>query len=741
MTRQIRHRTITLTALAALCLLLPASATATAPRSVASWYASSGRAVSGPTHPAVACTIADPVNGQRTFVDRPRYGPDGSSRPLYVGDGFHDETVECQVPLSGPSSIVAPLKVHVPLGSGAKVELRPVVPGTNAPAIVGCGAGYFGCGTTADGSGPSYSPTDGYLGGSIPSGATELDLTITCGISCPTGLVVGDQGDVLGGVLTGADPPQVALMREEWDGSSPGWRDGSPFPCGGACPGPSDDMTAPIAWTNARNLDVQANLFGQLAGWGVRLDRAFDGSAGNGVSGSEVGADGITSPTGPTVVFGFQGSGFMDTQSLSLSLAGAEGHHVIHVGASSPAIADGLPGGWEHGDSTDTAIQIALDHVAPVVALSAEGTSPSAAGLARSVHFRAVAESSETSPVTGGDAGARCWGPGAAPPYPPPALGDQFGASGDGGYSAQVEPSTLNAAEGVVNVDPGASAGADCWVGVRLKDQAGNTGAFQTLRVSVPPAPPNEDGGNGPSGPGTSSTGPSAHPLRARILLATKPIRVVMTRICKRAAHSKRRACRLVKRTIGSSRPRPVTVAFGRRRGIYGRLLSAAGRPVAGASVRVFERTLLRGARYRLVRTLRTSATGRFVDTVRPGPSRAVRFSFAGTRSAGPTAATIRVFYAGSVSARVSRARDRLVVSGHLRGPLSAHRGIRVSIQAARRGGSFHTIASTRTDRKGRYRVMLRRWPASGARVRAVVWAQSAFAYEQAISPVTREIR
>jgi hypothetical protein len=83
-----------------------------------------------------------------------------------------------------------------------------------------------------------------------------------------------------------------------------------------------------------------------------------------------------------------------------------------------------------------------------------------------------------------------------------------------------------------------------------------------------------------------------------------------------------------VRGSFRSSGRRVATFANGRSALIGGRVVDAAGRPLAGATVCVSGRTLAAGARREALGTVLTGSEGRFAYRLPPGPNREVTFAY-----------------------------------------------------------------------------------------------------------------
>jgi hypothetical protein len=152
-----------------------------------------------------------------------------------------------------------------------------------------------------------------------------------------------------------------------------------------------------------------------------------------------------------------------------------------------------------------------------------------------------------------------------------------------------------------------------------------------------------------------------------------------------------------------------VTVGFGRRVVVRGRLRGIDGAPIAGARIDVEEQPTLGIGRV-VTAAATTGADGTFSATVGRGPSRTVRLSYAGALGAVKqlklrvrSSATLRVGLAGVVV----RYRGRV-----LSVPLP-RRGKLVEIQGRAPGAGWKTFARRRTSRRGvfagTYRLRIRR--------------------------------
>jgi hypothetical protein len=192
------------------------------------------------------------------------------------------------------------------------------------------------------------------------------------------------------------------------------------------------------------------------------------------------------------------------------------------------------------------------------------------------------------------------------------------------------------------------------------------------------------------------ASGAAAHlslPLRIPTALNAGGVRVV------RGRHGKRRE------VLVST----ATAPYGRRVTIRGRLTTAGGNPLTNTDVDVLERTDLPDQPWVRVGIVRTGANGGFTYTALRGPSRAVRFSYAGTALIRPQAADVNVRVRAKTSIDVSRRSvvngDEVVFRGRVRGGPMPSTGKLLQLQAYSRGGwrTFATPRASARTHKWRY--------------------------------------
>lgn len=179
-------------------------------------------------------------------------------------------------------------------------------------------------------------------------------------------------------------------------------------------------------------------------------------------------------------------------------------------------------------------------------------------------------------------------------------------------------------------------------------------------------------------------------------------------------------------------RRKRVTVPYGRRVRVSGRVTGADGAPLAGATVCLVSQSDASGAGLRREESVVTRADGRFSARLATGTTRDV---WALRRlSGGAIADQLRVFVRAKVTARPSRDTlrngQRFTVSGRVPGPIPRG-GVLVALQA-RRGARWQPFALARTNRRGRYKMGYRFTRTTGVqryRLRTFVPPQSGYPY------------
>lgn len=196
-------------------------------------------------------------------------------------------------------------------------------------------------------------------------------------------------------------------------------------------------------------------------------------------------------------------------------------------------------------------------------------------------------------------------------------------------------------------------------------------------------------------------------PLRipTQVLVAVAP-HTVST--CRRARG--RRVCRH-RRVRPRLRPtQSLRVGFGRRVALVGRVQSLSGLSVAGAPVRIDEQPLGEHSR-RALTTVTADRWGRIAYRAPSGPSRIVRFSYAGTNvlkpSVGRAIATVPARSSLRTNHRVLRNGRSVVFRGRVGGGYIPFGGKLVELQVLARG-RWRTFASKTTNGAGRWRYRYR---------------------------------
>jgi hypothetical protein len=191
---------------------------------------------------------------------------------------------------------------------------------------------------------------------------------------------------------------------------------------------------------------------------------------------------------------------------------------------------------------------------------------------------------------------------------------------------------------------------------------------------------------------------------------------------------------RLAVRFAVSSRE-TLTVPYGRRVMLRGRLSAASRRGLGRVALDVLERPARAGAREIAVGSVRTRADGTFSYTLaRHGPSRTVRLSTVRdvTGRVGAASRPLRLRVRAASSLRVSLRGITVRFSGRvLTGPLPDG-GKRVKLRGRAPGYAWAPFVSVRTDRHGRfsgsYRLQAHR-PGVDLQIRVVVPMQRGYPY------------
>jgi hypothetical protein len=189
-----------------------------------------------------------------------------------------------------------------------------------------------------------------------------------------------------------------------------------------------------------------------------------------------------------------------------------------------------------------------------------------------------------------------------------------------------------------------------------------------------------------------------------------------------------------------------VTVPYGRRLKLLGRLTAPSGTPVADAPVCVASRAQMRGAALRAEGELRTDGRGRVAYQIQRGPSRIVYLVH--RTPSGAVVKGVRVNVRAPVrlqgSTRLLRNGDTLVLRGALLARPRPSGGAIVELQARREDG-WQTFGTARSGRNGRFRFAYTFTRTFGVRsyaLRARVPAQANYPYAPGVSkPVLVQVR
>jgi hypothetical protein len=255
-------------------------------------------------------------------------------------------------------------------------------------------------------------------------------------------------------------------------------------------------------------------------------------------------------------------------------------------------------------------------------------------------------------------------------------------------------------------------------LGARATDAAGNSTVARQGPVTVSNGSPSATGGpgqaDGQPGGSTAAVG--------------SPTGIHLTHINS-------------ERTFVKSR----TIRYGSRAALRGVLRDPAGDPIPNAVVDVLLQTERKSSRLRKVTSRTTDASGRFEYRTNPGPSRLVRFGY-GRNSASSTYSfthDVKVRTTAGVTLHVSRTRLRNGQSVRFRGTIRGNKQRKVLEVQVRKPGGWDTIASVRSDSKGRWswRYRFRRtFEPTRYAFRARVRTESGFPFATGHSP-QRQVR
>jgi len=185
-----------------------------------------------------------------------------------------------------------------------------------------------------------------------------------------------------------------------------------------------------------------------------------------------------------------------------------------------------------------------------------------------------------------------------------------------------------------------------------------------------------------------------------------------------------------------------LTRSFAKRAlGISGRLMSAQGQPIGGATLELLQQTASSPG-LKLIGHVKTSATGTFVARAPAGPSRTIAVAYRAFSGDGAYAATARIIesvQAGiqlGISPRRTGSEGAITLTGHVLGPVPPQ-GVSVDLLVHYRG-RWEPFRTPRTDAAGHFTVV---YQFEGARGRfpfraEVPPSQADFAFSRGFSGV-----
>jgi len=185
-------------------------------------------------------------------------------------------------------------------------------------------------------------------------------------------------------------------------------------------------------------------------------------------------------------------------------------------------------------------------------------------------------------------------------------------------------------------------------------------------------------------------------------------------------------------RLVGSTRS-TMTVPYGRRVAIRGRLATASKQALARARVDVLARPARAGAREVAAGSVRTRVDGTFsVPLAHYGPSRTVRLTHSDGGVVRAASRLLKLNVRAASSFRATLQGTLVRYSGRVRTLPLPERGKRVVLQGRAPGFAWSSFAEIRTDRRGRfsgrYRLPVRR-PGVKLQVRVVVPTERGYPY------------
>ena len=236
-----------------------------------------------------------------------------------------------------------------------------------------------------------------------------------------------------------------------------------------------------------------------------------------------------------------------------------------------------------------------------------------------------------------------------------------------------------------------------------------------------------------------TSAGGSASPLRL-----TLPVRVANQLTVGKPERVRIRSAKRGKPKYKQVLKTAPVADFGDTVGLAGKLLDVAGNPRPDALIEVFE-LIGPATDWRYVGNAKTNSSGSFGFRVPAGPSRRLRFSYAGTSTNQPSvkelALTVRAKVTIKPDRHTLRNGDDVIFRGALQSGPVPDRGKLLALQALTTRG-WRTFANPRarsTDGKWSFRY---RFTSTSVRTRysfrVVAPAEAGYPYARSVSPTTR---
>ena len=199
-------------------------------------------------------------------------------------------------------------------------------------------------------------------------------------------------------------------------------------------------------------------------------------------------------------------------------------------------------------------------------------------------------------------------------------------------------------------------------------------------------------------------------------------------------APTKTHPARLSARFAGSSRT-TLSVAYGKRVVVRGRLSTSAPSSLANARIVVYERSARAGSREVATGSVRTRADGTFAYALaRYGPSRTLRVAYRPENAAQASVATrtLRIRVRAASTLRASLRGTLVRFHGRVLSRPVPKGGKRVTLQGRAPGFAWSTFSAARTDAvgrfSGRYRLSVRR-PGIKLEIRVVLPTERTYPY------------